>query len=178
MDPSSKPTTIEEFQSLWWAALILGLAITTWAIKLVRQHHTILSMGIPYVPPDRSLKANAGDHGPQSGPSTSGVLVLRVAFGSNAEKVGIAQGDVIVQYDREQGLTTRRLGQLICSARLQGGIKRIVFLRNGTTHSVLVRPTDLGILVTNISNACSPEQHKLSPNDIPPSSLDRSQVTV
>jgi uncharacterized protein len=145
VDPSTETTTLDEFRSGWLVMLILGLAVTPWVVKLVRQHHAILNQGIPYIPVEGEHVQARGESRREGRPSVDGVLVLRTRPGSNADKVGIMEGDVIVQYDGVRGLTTQSLGALVAAARFQGGVKRIVFVRDGTERSVLVRPIDLGI---------------------------------
>lgn len=156
--PTEAPPTIQDLQSGWWVGLIFALIVAPWAIKLARQHHEILSMGIPYVASIDAPQVEQRIPQQQATPSIAAVLVLEVKPESAAAEVGIMPGDAIVQYDGVRGLTSQRLGALVASARFQGGMKRIVFLRNGTEHSAIVRPVALGISARDLYSNPSLDQ--------------------
>lgn len=83
--------------------------------------------------------------------SVRGVSILGFKPNSRAREAGLINGDVIIEYDGAGNLTTDTLADLTAKKGQQGTPARVVFLRGGQEHSIVVSPGSLGISVLDTS---------------------------
>jgi len=78
-----------------------------------------------------------------------GVMILDFSPKSDARKAGMNQGDVIIEYSGERGLTAEKLLGLSARAKKDRSNPVVVFVRDGVEYSTRVAPGSLGISVTD-----------------------------
>lgn len=80
-------------------------------------------------------------------PAIKGVQVLDLTPKSDAKKVGLAKGDIVVEYNGFRNLTSERLLTLTAQTKNEKTKPILIFIRDGYEYSVRVAPGYLGIAV-------------------------------
>jgi hypothetical protein len=82
-------------------------------------------------------------------PPTIGVRILDFTPKSDAEKAGLAKGDVIIEYFGTRELTSEKFIALTAATKKRRVKPTLVFVRDGFEYSVSVDPGFLGVTVVN-----------------------------
>lgn len=80
-------------------------------------------------------------------PSLKGLLVLNFSPKSDAKKVGMIKGDIIIEYDGARDLTTDRFLAMTAISRRDKTRPLMVFIRDGYEYSIRVNPGFIGVSV-------------------------------
>jgi membrane protease YdiL (CAAX protease family) len=122
--------------------------------------------------PDNSGHGSLAKSQAEVHPPIKGVSILGFSPLSRAEKAGKQKSDVIVEYGGAGNLTTDRLAALTAKTTFKGTEPRVVFVRDGSKHSLAVAPGSLGISAVDTTIPGSFEKSQNSPetslNDFTP----------
>jgi len=83
----------------------------------------------------------------EPGPLVKGVQVLSLTPRSDARRVGISQGDVIIEYDGVRDLTTEKFIALTARTKRAKAKPLVIFVRDGREYSARVSPGFIGVSV-------------------------------
>ncbi len=96
-----------------------------------------------------SICTSQADNQRQAGQVVEGVSILGFMLGSAAKRAGLKEHNVIIEYDGEGNLSTKRLAALTEMTRSRETRPRVVFVRDGHEHSLRLSAGPLGISVAD-----------------------------
>ncbi len=80
-------------------------------------------------------------------PAVKGLLVINFSPKSDAKKLGMIKGDIIIEYDGARDLTTDKFLAMTAVSRRDKTRPLVIFVRDGYEYSVRVSPGFIGISV-------------------------------